>query len=292
MSLRLINQRQVKKTTLTLICLVSLISSLSSAQQSVARQWNEQLLHAIRSDFSRPTVHARNLFHSAVIMYDSWALFDDTAETVLLGKTFGGFNSPFNGIATPTGIDVARHEIMSYAMYRLLSHRFALSPGGQATLQSFDDLLASFGYDKNFTSTDYGTGNYAALGNYLGAQMIAFGLQDNSNEQNAYANIFYTPSNEPMIMQTGFYAESYDMADPNRWQPLAFDTFVDQSGNVFPAATPPFLSPEWGSVTSFCLKNEDLEILNDGFESHVYNNPGPPAYIQDSNEDGIDDPYK
>ena len=41
----------------------------SNAQHSVAREWNEELLHAIRNDFARPTVHARNLFHTSVAMY-------------------------------------------------------------------------------------------------------------------------------------------------------------------------------------------------------------------------------
>ncbi len=282
----------MKKITLTLIALLFIGSLSTSAQHSVARDWNEQLLSAIRSDYSRPTMHARNLFHSSVIMYDAWAIFDAQAETVFLGKTFGGFNCPFNGIATPADVDAARHEIISYAMYRLLSHRFALSPGGQSTLNLFSDLLASYGYDSSFTSTDYSTGSYAALGNYLGAQMIAFGLQDNSNEQNGFANEFYTPSNEPMIMQLGFYTDTYDLADPNRWQPLAFDTFVDQSGNVFPASTPPFLSAEWGKVTPFALTSDDLDILNDGFDCYVYNDPGAPAYIQNSIGNGIDDPYK
>ena len=284
----------MKKITIVLICLLFSFSFDASAQRSVAREWNEVLLGAIRTDFSRPTVHARNLFHSSVLMYDAWAVFDTQAETVFIGQTFGGFNCPFNGIATPSDMemDAAREEIMSYAVFRLLSHRFALSPGGQPTMQSFNNLFSTLGYDKNFTSTDYSAGSYAALGNYLGAQMIAFGLQDNANEQNDYVNEYYTPSNEPMIMQSGFYTDENDLIDPNRWQPLAFDTFVDQSGNVFPSGTPPFLSPEWGIVTPFSLKNEDLEILNDNFDCYVYNNPGPPAYIQNSNEDGIDDPFK
>lgn len=282
----------MKKITLLLIGLFFSISLNTTAQHSVARDWNEVLLDAIRSDYSRPTVHARNLFHSSVLMYDAWAIFDSQAETIFLGKSFGGFNCPFNGISTPSDTDAARHEIMSYAVFRLLSHRFALSPGGQLTMQSFNNLLSSYGYDKNFTSVDYSTGSYAALGNYLGAQMIAFGMQDNSNEANDYSNEYYTPSNEPLIMQTGFYTDTNDLAFPNRWQPLAFDTFVDQSGNVFPSGTPAFLSPEWGGVTPFSLKSEDLEILNDNFDSYIYNNPGVPAYIQNSNENGIDDPYK
>ena len=47
----------------------------ANAQQSVARQWNEQVLEAIRHDYARPTVHARNLFHVSVAMYDAWAAY-------------------------------------------------------------------------------------------------------------------------------------------------------------------------------------------------------------------------
>ncbi|WP_299228228.1 T9SS type A sorting domain-containing protein [uncultured Psychroserpens sp.] len=278
----------MKKLLLIIVILVSSLTTLN-AQQSVAREWNEILLDAIRSDFARPTVHARNLFHSAVIMYDSWAVFDAQAETVFLGKDFGGFSSPFNGIIPPTNVDAARHEMISYAMYRLLNYRFENSPGSTEIALEVENLFTGFGYDINFSSTDYSSGSYAALGNYLASEIIAFGQQDTSNEQNDYANTVYTPDNPALILN--MYLDNTNI-DPNKWQPLAFDSFVDQSGNVFPAATPAFLSPEWGTVTPFCLPPEDLEVLNDGFDCYVYNDPGPPVYIQDSNDDGIDDPYK
>ncbi|MEM5564767.1 T9SS type A sorting domain-containing protein [Psychroserpens sp. AS72] len=264
-------------------------TTLSQAQPSVAREWNEMTLTAIRADFARPTVHARNLFHTSVLMYDAWALFDSQAKTVFLGKTFGDYNCVFNGIATPANIDTARHEIISFAMYRLLNHRFSNSPGGTALLDEFETLFTSYGYDPNFTSVDYSTNSYAALGNYMANEMIAFGLQDHSNEQNDYANQLYGPINSPLILEN--YYETNDI-DPNRWQPLAFDVFVDQSGNEYPLDTPPFLSPEWGEVTPFSLSPSDLQILNNGFDSYVYNDPGAPVYIQNSNEDGISDPYK
>lgn len=273
---------------ITLIILL-LFGSFSQAQHTVARDWNEMLLDAIRADFARPTVHARNLFHSSVMMYDAWAIFDSQASTVFLGKTFGGYNCPFNGIATPADADAATHEIISYAMYRLLNHRFENSPGGTPLLDEFTTLFTSYGYDPSFVSTDYSTNSYAALGNYLASEIIAFGLQDNSLEQFGYANAFYIPVNPPLILEN--YYETNDI-NPDRWQPLAFDVFVDQSGNEFPLNTPAFLSPEWGSVTPFALSSDDLQILNNGFDSYIYNDPGPPVYIQNSNEDGIDDPYK
>ena len=40
---------------------------------STTRLWNEVLLESIRGDFARPTVHARNLFHSVFLQY-IWAI--------------------------------------------------------------------------------------------------------------------------------------------------------------------------------------------------------------------------
>ncbi|WP_420401724.1 T9SS type A sorting domain-containing protein [Flagellimonas sp.] len=283
----------MKKVVALLFLAVIAQTTYVNAQHSVAREWNEAVLSAIREDIARPTVHARNLFHSSMIMYDAWALFDDTAETVFLGKTLGGYICDFEGINIPTDaaeIQAARHEIISYGVYRLLTHRFANSPGATESLEIFDNLLAGYGYDASFDSVDYSNGSFAALGNYLASQMIAFGLQDGSNEQNGYGNQFYDPTNAPLILET--YEETYPLTDPNRWQPLAFDVFIGQAGNVFPDEIPDFLSPEWGQVTPFSLVKSDLEMLNNGFDSYVYNDPGHPVYMQASNEDGIDDPYK
>ena len=59
---------------------ISAFASAQPAGPSVARQWNEELLEAIRNDFARPTVHARNLFHTSVAMWDAWAAFDEHAR--------------------------------------------------------------------------------------------------------------------------------------------------------------------------------------------------------------------
>ena len=68
----------MKSIVTLLICLFTLGGSLSSfSQESVARQWNEVLLEAIRNDFARPTVHARNLWHTSIGMYDAWAAYDE-----------------------------------------------------------------------------------------------------------------------------------------------------------------------------------------------------------------------
>ncbi|MDB4009547.1 T9SS type A sorting domain-containing protein [Polaribacter sp.] len=280
----------IKKYLLLFFFLILvMIPTTLNAQHSIAREWNEQLLEAIRKDFARPTVHARNLFHSSVLMYDAWAIFNNTAQPIFLGTTFGDYYTEYAPLAIPIDKNEARKEIMSYAVFRLLMHRFANSPNAMETLASLETFFASLGYDKNNTSLDYSDGSYAALGNYMASKMISFGFQDGANEENAYENQFYEPVNNPLALEL---YENNDAIDPNRWQPLAFDVFIDQSGNPFPLNTPDFLSPEWGEVTPFALQSADLEILNNDFDSFVYNNPGAPAYIQESNENGIEDPYK
>ncbi|WP_276166093.1 T9SS type A sorting domain-containing protein [Zobellia alginiliquefaciens] len=274
-----------KLLLLTLFCVVC----IGNAQHSVARQWNEVLLGAIRVDYARPTVHARNLYHSSMVMYDAWALFDSTAQTVFLGQTYGGYECRYNGILQPDNADVARQEIMSYALFRLLTHRFSTSPGAFVTLNNIEELFFSFGYDPEFTSTDYSSGSYAALGNYLGNEMIAFGRQDGSNEDFEYGNQLYNPTNPPLVL-----AEYQDITDidPNHWQPLSFDLFIDQSGNSVPVAIPDFLGPEWGTVVPFALDEADLQVKNNGFDSHLYFETQDPPQIGDSRADGINDPYK
>ena len=263
------------------------------SQNSIARDWNEVLLEAIRNDFARPTVHARNLFHTSVVMYDAWAAYDDSASTLFLGKEMNGFPVPFNGVEAPLDpllLKKYREEAISYAAYRLLTHRFENSPGASHSLFLMDSLFIELGFDKNKTSWNYASGDPAALGNYIAAYMINYGQQDGSNEINDYTNRFYEPVNPALDLGVPGIP---DLIDPNRWQPLKFDTFVDQSGNLFLGGTPECLSPEWGSVGAFSLTEDDLEILQrDGEEWWVYHDPGHPPYLDTVNGAGGSDLYK
>ncbi|MCR8666171.1 CRTAC1 family protein, partial [Aestuariibaculum sp. M13] len=157
-------------------------------EQSIARLWNETLLSLIRKDYARPTVHARNLFHTSVVLYDAWALYDDKASTYLIGNNLHGFNSNFEGFKTTENLIEARKKTISYAAYRLLSERFAHAPNPSLSQSILDEVMAGLGYDISNTDTDYTTGNPIALGNFIASEMIAYGLQDGSNEINQYAN--------------------------------------------------------------------------------------------------------
>ncbi|MEO1882960.1 MAG: vanadium-dependent haloperoxidase [Methyloprofundus sp.] len=260
------------------------------SSQSVARQWNEALLGGIRQDFARPTVHARNLFHTSIIMYDAWAAYDGTASTYLLGKTVDGFECAFNGIPASQNIEADRAEAIAYASYRLLSHRFENSPGATNTLENFDDLFIGLNHDATNTSVDYSSGEAAALGNYLAQCMINFGLQDGANEVNAYAATVHAPVNTPMAPTV---SGNPVLEDHNRWQPLSFNEFRDQSGNISFEDTPEFVGPEWGQVSPFALEVADLTIKQrDGFDYWVYHDPGAPPYLNSGNPFSLSDEYK
>jgi hypothetical protein len=257
---------------------------------SIARLWNEALLEAIRSDFARPTVHARNLFHSSVAMYDIWAIYDEEARPYLIGNTVNNFNSQLEDFVLIESIEESRERAISYAMYRLLSHRFQNSPGVEETQRRFDLLMDKLGYDTTYTSLLYEFGNAAALGNYVAQTLIDYGLQDGSREATGYDNAYYEPVNAPYALDV---SNNPPINDPNRWQPLALDIFIDQGGTVIGEDVPSFLSPEWGNVYTFALtEDEKVTFERDGNQYHVYHDPSDPPYISLTEDNAASDAYK
>jgi hypothetical protein len=204
--------------------------------QSVARQWDEELLAAIRIDTPRPVVHARNLFHLSVAMWDAWASYDDVADQYVHVER-----------ASDPNVEDARNAAISFAAYRLLRHRFVSSPGAATTLARLDARLYGLGYDKAFTST-VGP-SPAALGNRIAAAVIDYGLADGANEAGGYADPTYAPVNEPMVIKE----PGTIMADPNRWQPLAFDIQIGQNGVPIPGKIQIALGARWRDVLPFAL---------------------------------------
>ena len=253
---------------------------------SVARRWNEALLDGIRNDLARPTVHARNLFHTSVAMYDAWAAFDETASPYLLGREPGG---PACGIEAPAVADVeaAREEAVSYAVYRVLRHRFRNSPGALLTLPEFEALLIELGYDPEMEATD--DGSPAAFGNAVGECVIAYGRVDGANEALGYEAQGYAAVNPPLLPSE---PGNPDIEDMNRWQPLQFDVFIDQAGNEIPGGAPPFVGPEWGAVRGFALDPAVRTTYERGGQEYVLRaDPGPPPFWQ-ADGGGTTDAYQ
>ncbi len=249
-----------------LFSVAALLCGSSSSAQTVARQWNEALLDAIRIDFPAPTVHSRNLYHSSAAMFDAWATFDPIAV--------GHFVTEKQSI---DGLDVeaARNEAISFAAYRVLSERYTHSTAPEVSQNRFDQLMGDLGYDKNNTTT---TGNSpAAIGNRIAAQILGATLNDGSNEANGYVdNTGYMPVNDPMVVDyPGVVTpDAPSLADPNRWQPLFLDSAVTQNG-LEGESLQRYVGPHWGHVTTFALGRGQTS----GPYSWSDMDPGPPPQL-------------
>lgn len=264
----------MKKLYLILVIVLSFVQT--EAQHSVARLWNEVQIEAIREDFVRVPVQARNLFHTSIGMYDSWALYHPTADPFLMGNTFGGISYPVGNLAVVSDTLAAQEMAMSYAVYRVLSHRYSVSPNALFSQFRFDTLMTYLGYDKNYTNVDYANGSPADLGNYIGQQIINLGYTDSSNEVAGHSYLNYTPSNPYLEVDS---SGNPNMPNPNNWQPLFIVGSLDQSGNPLTSGQI-FDAPEWGRVTPFSLQASQKTMhYKNGGSYPIYFDPGPPPML-------------
>jgi hypothetical protein len=210
-------------------------------------------------------------------MYDAWAAYDDTASTWLLGGSQSGYDCGFSALRPPRDRLLAREQAISYAAYRIIRHRFRNSPGAEHVADITDAAMQDLGYDPALTSSDYGSGSAAALGNYIASCYIAYGFADGSNEAHNYAYTVYRPSNPPIEPERPGLAPVDPLSvDLDYWQPITLTLSIDQSGHVVDS-TPPFIGPEWGVVHPFSLTSAHRSTCQrPGFGFPVYFDPGPP----------------
>ena len=256
-------------------------AAVGAAGPSVARLWDEQLLDAIRVDIPKPPVHARNLFHLSVAMWDAWAAYAPAAVGYLVREKH---RAP--------DIEAARAEAISFAAYRLLKYRFPVGyldfdgrpchPNAATSQAAFDARMDALGYDRAFTSLE--GESPAALGNRIAAALIAYGQADGSNEGVGLCHpddTGYVPVNPELIFKlpgVGLFV------DPNHWQPLAFDFFVTQNGIPIGRSIQAFVGVGWGDVTPFALLPEDRNP-----ETGLPLDPGPQPHLGGAGDDIVKD---
>jgi hypothetical protein len=214
--------------------------------QSSARVWDELALHAIRSVLPQPTVHARNLYHLSVAMYDAWAAYDPNAKQI--------FNTEKQ---TMPASDAARSETIAFAAHRVLQKRYSSTKGLSDVLECFDEGLRRAAFDPNNTST--GGDTPSALGNRIGQAVLDATSNDGANEANNYADTSgFVPANSvlrPNIAGT-------TMTDPNQWQPLLLEQPFTQNG--IPQSGPQkFVTPHWGQVKPFAMSTRSNNLYHD-----------------------------
>ncbi len=205
---------------------------------SIARRWNEQILSAIRRDVPRPGVHARNLYHLSVALFDAWAVYDPTAVGVVVTEK----------LPPPPDLTQAQTEALSYAAYRVLQYRYANAAGGPVSSACFGALLQRLGFDPSDTRA---VGNDPrALGNRVGAAVISSFAQDGANELNAYADTtgFVAVNSALRVDETAI-----QLVDPARWQPLDLAASVTQNGIQLRPGVQQYIGANWGLVVPFAL---------------------------------------
>ena len=220
---------------------------------SIARRWNEQILNSIRRDIPRPGVHARNLFHLSVAMWDAWAAFDDTADGYLSTERF----------AVPIDeVDSWREIAISYAAYRVLSHRYASQSGGPTSVACYDAFMAELDLDPTDTHTD---GDDAiAVGNRIGALVISTFADDGANEANNYADTTgWSSVNDPLVVDQ----PGVQLNDPSMFQLLNLATAETQNGIILDSGLQSYIGAQWGLVEPFAMDKDQGEAL--------YHDPGP-----------------
>jgi hypothetical protein len=242
----------------------SACTSTTEPTWSVARRWDETLLNAIRRALPNPPVHARNLFHVSIAMWDAWAAYDPIASGYLFKEKLH---------VGPCDVSAARSEAISYAADRVLTARFIKAVGADRSLSEFADVMDSFSYPTTITTTEGDTP--AAVGNRIAKAVLDYGSSDGSNEANGYAATDYKAVNPPLVVGQPEIA----MVDPNRWQPLQIENLVSQNGVVLASGVQQAVGPHWGHVSSFGIPA--------GGASGVPFDPGAPPRLGDPSSDAL-----
>ncbi len=210
---------------------------------SIARQFNEQLLNAIRRDVPRPTVHARNLLHTSIAMWDAWAAYDGRAQGVV-----------YNEKEEAQDIEAAREEAIAYAAYRVLSHRYHDAVGGAVSQSCFDDFMDVLDLDPE---DDAEAGDYPrAVGNRIGRAVIEAFADDGANETHDYRDPDeYAPDHPPLIVdESGVVTD-----EPTEWQQILLAEAVTQNGISEGAGVRKYVGAHWREVQPFAMSRPEGE---------------------------------
>ena len=270
---------QFQKVTVLLKWLIVVIVfyPLISQSDSVARNWNKQNLNAIRLDVPHPPVHARNLFHVSVAMWDAWAAFDDVAVGYLHNELAVVSDVKGDGIDS-MDVEMAREEAISFAAYRVLRSRYQNSVGADVTKDALINQMVTLGYDESNNSTE--GDSPAALGNRIANTVLSFSWNDGSGEAENYVDLTYVPENDALPLDEPRFT-LLTTSDPSRWQPLAFGDFALTQNGIETDLIQTFQGSQWFMVRPFAVRRKS--------PGGLYDDPGPPPILGASGDQKFKD---
>lgn len=221
---------------------------------SIATQWNELGLAAVRAGSARPTVTTWQMFVLSAAMYDAAAIYTTASSPFALTESHRRPASEHN--------DIYRKEAVSQAAYHVLTRLF---PDFENQNGFFKLYLESLGYRaSSAVNTSASSQGYQAA-----MAAIAARIADGSNSNNDFEPItsliypdVYVPINSPdPISDIGLFGENFE---PNHWQPLRVPngTVLDDESlavvdnlNINSFGDQEFLTSHWGAVTPFALSH-------------------------------------
>lgn len=217
--------------------------------QRVVADWIETALQTIRSELPAPTIHARNLYHTSVAMWDAWAAWEPGATAVFHDAT---------GPAPADDADLMALRVgaISAAARDVLVDRY----GDDEKTATFDELL-----DDVCGGVTDGPG--ITLGHEVATTVLEATADDGWDAPGDYDG----PRNDPMPVD----GRGTVLTDPQHWQPLEFDQMVTQNGIPLDQTVQTFVGANWGGVTTFALSTDDPAL----------DLPEPPTILDDATRD-------
>lgn len=263
---------------LSIVVCVHMTVSLSADAGSIARTWNEQNLAAIRTDVPHPPVHARNLFHASVAMWDAWAAYDPLAVGYIHNESANVPDPDGDGVDA-ADIAAAREEAISFAAYRVLTARYVKSVSAIGTALNLAQQMAVLGYDESDTSMFGDTPSN--LGNRIAESILGFFLDDGANEAGSYEDFTYSPLNDPLPLEESG-ATLATIFDVNRWAPLAFGDFALTQNGIQADLIQTFQGAQWWEVRAFALSQRE-------HQDDPYLDPGAPPQLGGEGDEAFKD---
>jgi hypothetical protein len=183
-------------------------------------------------------VHARNLFHLSIALWDAWAAYDDVATGYVVSEK-----------QRADDLDAARLEALSYAAFRVLTGRVGSAVGAALSQACFAAQLRALGFEP--LDAELAGDSPRAVGDRVGRAVLAAFALDGANQAADYA----APEGAPI----GGAPLTVDLPgtvsdDPSLWQPLVLSRAVSANGIRLGSGVQGYQGAHWGRVTPFALR--------------------------------------
>jgi hypothetical protein len=199
---------------------------------------------------------------------------DNVVLDSVVGKDIIGVE--FQWVSDPAARRVATDQALAQASYAFLSGRYSMSRNSEPIKVLIDGTM-------NATGLTY---DESSVGARVGTAVYKWALNDGACEQDVPQFECSDPARKYVTKNPDRFNPLWSgvggLRDPSHWQRLKMGEFTDKSDYTV-KGYPDFITPHWGFVRPFALRDEHAKMTVDGkprtgyttFDG-VYFDPGPP----------------